>query len=104
MTAHIIRKDLDGFFSSPQDHPAKWLFMLTAYVDESGHESPDWVIVAGLLGNDDQWKQLATDCRLALGNRKRFHMKSLRWKHERTKKLLQTLGPLPAKCGLQRIV
>ena len=100
----MIREDLEGFFTSPHDHPAKWLFMLTAYVDESGHEGRDWVFVAGLLGNDDQWRHLAAEWRYALGNRKKFHMRSLRWKHRRTKKLLEALGPLPAKCGLQRIM
>ena len=78
--------------------------MLTAYVDESGHDNPDWVVIAGLLGNDDQWKHLASEWRVALGKRRSFHMRKLRFTHQSTKRLLETLGPMPAHCGLRRIV
>ena len=98
-----MRNDLEGFFNSPHDHPAKWLFMLTAYLDESGHEGHGWVFVAGFYGNDDQWQHVAAEWKKALGKRTKFHMRSLRWKHRRTKDLLAALGPLPAHCKLQRI-
>ena len=51
---------LEGFLSSPQDNPAKWLAMLYAYLDESGHEQKnDWMCVAGFVGTEGQWKKAA---------------------------------------------
>lgn len=49
-------EELDGYFDSPEDAPAKWLFMLRAYLDESGHESKGWMFIAGYFGNNDQWR------------------------------------------------
>jgi hypothetical protein len=77
--------------------------MLTAYLDETGHESDEWVFVAGFYGNDEQCRRLATEWKQVLGRRSKFHMSSLRWKHHRTKRLLSALGPIPSRCGLQRI-
>jgi hypothetical protein len=78
--------------------------MLTAYVDESGHETKDWMFVAGFLGNDDQWKKFAPLWEAALGQRKVLHMKGLRWNQTRTKELLARLGPIPDICELTPVL
>jgi hypothetical protein len=74
--------------------------MLTAYLDESGHESPEHVVVAGFMGNDEQWRELIPLWRTGLGKRKGLHMHSLRWNTDRTKRLLERLGPIPHNCRL----
>ncbi len=79
--------------------------MLTAYLDESGHETKGWMFVAGFLGNDDQWKQFVPLWKDALGpKRKHLHMANLRWKKQRTKELLARLGAVPNKCRLTPVV
>ncbi len=76
--------------------------MLTTYLDESGQESNDYVFIAGFLGNDDQWKQLAADWKNALGARKALHLSRLRWAYpKRVEKVLNRLGPIPHQCGLE---
>jgi hypothetical protein len=77
--------------------------VLTAYFDESGHET-DNVIVAGFLGNDEQWDECALRWRAGLGNRKYLHVKELRFKRERDKRLLKRLGPIPHECGLRALL
>ena len=37
--------------------------MLTAYLDETGHEGKDLVILAGFLGTAEQWEKCETDWR-----------------------------------------
>jgi hypothetical protein len=78
--------------------------MLTAYLDESGHETKDAVIIAGFLGNDEQWRECAAQWRAALGKRKALHMKTLRWKKDSTRCLLERLGPIPHQCGLRALI
>ena len=79
--------------------------MLTAYLDESNHEGNGFVIMAGFLGNADQWTKCEADWRIALGKRKHLHMNELRWsKPERVKKLLDSLGPIPHSAGLQGLI
>lgn len=89
---------------TPHDHPPSHLLMLkTAYLDESGHESGQHVIVAGFLGNDDQWDSCAAAWAIGLGKRKGLHMSELRWKSKsshRVRDLLERLGPIPHRCGL----
>lgn len=78
--------------------------MLTAYVDETGHEGNDLVVLAGFLGNEDQWKACESGWRVGLGRRKHLHMKSLRWsKPNRIEPLLSKLGPVPHDAGLQAV-
>ena len=77
--------------------------MLTAYLDESAHETED-VIVAGFLGNDEQWIQCAERWREGLGKRKFLHMKDLRFKKPRVRELLGRLGPIPHECGLRALL
>jgi hypothetical protein len=60
--------------------------MLTIYLDESGHETSDHVVIAGFLGADEQWAAFDLDWRKALKGNTTFHSKSLRWNQERTRK------------------
>lgn len=79
--------------------------MLTAYLDESGHETKDVVVIAGFLGNDQQWLQCAKEWKQGLGpQRTTFHMHDLRWTKFGTKKLLAILGPIPHQCGLRAVL
>jgi hypothetical protein len=78
--------------------------MLTAYIDESGHESRGWMFLAGFLGREDQWQEFVPKWKAALGKRKFLHMKDLRWKKQRTKQLLARLGPIPFECNLKPMV
>lgn len=79
--------------------------MLTAYLDESGHEGKGLIILAGFLGNADQWAKCETDWKAALGQRRHLHMADLRWsKPQRISKLLTTLGPVPHAAGLQGLI
>ena len=75
--------------------------MLTAYLDESWHDHKDFTIVAGFLGNAEQWEKCERDWKAGLGSRKHLHMKHLRWsKEERVGRLLNELGPIPHAAGL----
>jgi hypothetical protein len=98
-----IDDELHASFRIPHDGRPGYLVVLTAYVDESGQESNEYVFIGGFLGNDNQWKQFANEWKLGLGNRKSLHMRELRWAHPRTKKLLERLGPIPYKCKLEPI-
>lgn len=77
--------------------------MLTAYLDESAHETDD-VIVANFIGSDEQWSQCAEKWRIGLGKRKFLHMKKLRFQKARVKELLERLGPIPHQCGLRALL
>jgi hypothetical protein len=95
-------RELEGYFVSPHDNPPKWMAMITAYLDESGHEAKNWMFVAGFFGNDEQWNALVPLWTDALGRqRKHLHMNSLRWASTGTRNLLSRLGPIPYKCNLQ---
>jgi hypothetical protein len=91
-------------FETPHDCPPKWVFMLTAYLDESGQESRNLMVLAGFLGDSDQWLKCEADWRAGLGKKKHLHMNDLRWsKPKRVKKLLDALGPIPHAAGLQAV-
>jgi hypothetical protein len=80
--------------------------MLTAYLDETGHEGKDVVILAGFLGTEDQWKKCEIDWQseLAKRQRKHLHMTNLRWSRpERLRPLLAALGRIPHEAGLQAV-
>jgi hypothetical protein len=76
--------------------------VLTAYIDESGHGAKDIIVVGGFFGNDQEWDFCGKEWKAGLGKRKALHMKELRWskKSDRTKMLLEKLGPIPHRCGL----
>jgi hypothetical protein len=79
--------------------------MLTAYVDESGHEGKGWMFLAGWLGNCEQWTNFADEWKKGLGpQRKSLHMTELRWNQDRTRKLLARLGPIPESCHLRGVL
>ena len=79
--------------------------MIRAYLDESGHESKDFVLVCGHGGYQKQWAVFAGAWLEALGpQRKRLHMKDLRWDKPYTQKLLARLGAIPDFARLKRIV
>jgi hypothetical protein len=91
-------------FETPHDAPPEWVFMLTAYLDESGHETRDLMVLAGFLGDSVQWGNCAENWKIALGRRKSLHMKSLQWsKPKRIEKLLCALGPVPHAAGLRAV-
>lgn len=75
----------------------------TAYLDESGHEGSSHVVIAGFLGDDDQWAACARLWRRALAPRHSLHMCALRWqskRNNRVRDLLKRMGPIPYTCGL----
>ena len=79
--------------------------MLRAYLDESGHESKDWMALAGYIGHKEQWRKFTTQWKTGLGpQRKALHMNELRWKKDSTRILLERLGPIPEKCGLDGVM
>lgn len=103
----MIREEdaLEGRFCVPHDRPPRWLIVLYEYCDESGHERRDQhTIIAGFLGNEDQWKALLRDWLPALGNRRSLHTRKLFRNEKRARALLSRLGPIPAKCGLRPFV
>ena len=83
----------------------RWIFVLKAYLDETGiHEPKNSCIIAGFLGNEDQWARFDEEWKKGLGKRERLHMKDLQWsKPERVAALLSRLGLIPEACGLERI-
>jgi len=95
--------DWADLLRGPQDFPPRYFLVLTAYLDESGHEGKEHVLIAGFIGNDEQWLECAKAWTVGLGKRKSLHMNRLRWKNRRTKELLARLGPIPEACGLQRV-
>jgi hypothetical protein len=97
--------ELDGYFECPEDAPPRWLLMLRAYLDESGHESKDWMALAGYIGHKDQWRQFVDKWKIGLGRQRKFlHMGDLRWNKDRTRQLLERLGPIPESCGLEGVM
>lgn len=94
------------FFLTPHDKPSKYVAMITVYLDESEQSVVDkYMAVAGFFGNDSQWTAFSADWKKALGPKNSLHMNELRIKSkpDRAKRLLDRLGPLPYKHGLQPI-
>ena len=83
------------------------LAMLTVYFDESGiHEGDHLCVVAGFVGDEDQWTAFVAEWTEALKPRKNLHLSDLRWNQQtnRIARLLARLGPIPERHGLTRIV
>lgn len=92
-------------FETPHDCRPERMFVLTAYLDESGHEGNGLIIMAGFLGDAEQWAACEAGWKAALGKRKHLHMQELRWsKPERVKRLLDALGAIPHSAGLQGLL
>jgi hypothetical protein len=74
-------------------------------LDETGQHERDYVFIAGHIGYESQWDRFVPAWQAALGSqRKRLHTRSLRWSSDGTGKLLSRLAPIPAECGLKRLV
>jgi hypothetical protein len=79
--------------------------MIRAYLDETGQHERDYVFIAGHIGHASQWQQFVPAWKAALGlQRQRLHMQNLRWSSDGTERLLARLGPIPAECGLKRLI
>jgi hypothetical protein len=79
--------------------------MIRAYLDETGQHERDYVFIAGHIGYESQWNHFLPAWQGALGSqRKRLHMRRLQWASTSTQRLLARLGPIPAACGLNRLV
>lgn len=87
---------------TPHDAPPHYLFMLTVYLDESGQESKDFVVIAGFVGTNEQWDSFLPDWKRGVGGSV-FHMNRLRWK-DATGRRLAKLALLPYKHGLRAVV
>lgn len=78
--------------------------MIYGYFDESGHESVEYVVIAGFFGRGECWDAFVPNWKFAMGQRKTLHMTSLRWKKDSTRRLLKRLATIPEECGLQAAV
>lgn len=97
--------ELEGYFSVPHDDPPKWLFMYTAYLDETGQDTKDWVFLAGFLGKKEHWDKFVPLWKQGLGmQRKSLHLAELRFKKERDRQLLERLAPIPLQSGLEPVL
>ena len=70
---------------TPHDNPARWLLMLTAYLDESWEDVQTHFIVAGFLGDTDQWTAFDPEWREAVGC-DAFHARAMDYRSQRTAK------------------
>jgi hypothetical protein len=95
---------LSSAFRIPHDFPPKNLLMLTAYVDETGQEQDDWMLIAGYMGSDEAWKSLVGPWQNAIAPRKHLHMTNLRFKRDAERRMLERAGSIPSQCGLTQIV
>jgi hypothetical protein len=79
--------------------------MMYAYIDESGQEGDDWMVVGGFFGSEEQWADFVPKWQAALGpQRKSLHVTELRWTMPYNRLLLERLGPVPTGCGLRRMI
>lgn len=97
-----VRELAWGPRSPSRNYP--FLCMLRVYFDESGHHGGRFCVVAGFIGNEDQWTEFEKSWLVALAPRKHLHMNGLRWTKPRTARLLARLGPVPHKHGLMPVV
>jgi hypothetical protein len=101
----IMGNELDGYFAAPHVAPPRWLAMIWAYLDETGQETKDYVIIAGHFGYEQSWGAFVPAWKQALGpQRKRLHMNELRFNKPSEQRLLARLGPIPTNCGLKRLI
>ena len=97
--------ELGGYFSVPHDDPPRWLFVFTAYLDETGQDTKDWVFIAGFLGKKEHWDKFIPLWKEGLGTqRKSLHMADLRFKKDRDRQLLERLAPIPLQSGLEPVL
>jgi hypothetical protein len=97
--------EVAGFMATPHDNPPSLLYMLTVYLDESGHESPEHVVIAGFVGRDEQWNSFLPDWKATLHGRPGLHMKRLRWNHPvSTGRFLSEMAAVPYRHGLTPVI
>ena len=100
-----VASEIGSYFEIPSSNPPSRLCMITVLLDESGIDQKQHVIVAGHAGTREAWESFAPAWAAALGaQRKRLHMRELRWSEQGTRRLLARLGPVPASCGLVRVI
>jgi hypothetical protein len=102
--------DIHTFYGLRKSKGKFKMAIMIAYFDESGIHDDDLrenhcCVVAGYVGNSEQWHALAAEWIPAIRPRKNLHMKELRWKKhpERIGLLLARLGPIPEKYNLQPV-
>jgi hypothetical protein len=78
--------------------------MYSVYLDESGHETGEHVVLAGYLGSEDQWISFEKEWKAALGTTQNFHIAKLRWNRDSTRRRLALLGPIPHRHGLVKVI
>ena len=57
---------------------------ITVYLDESGQESQNHVVVSGFFGNEVQWNMFSEKWNQGLRRKQYLHMKELRFRERRT--------------------
>jgi hypothetical protein len=78
--------------------------MYSVYLDESGHETGEHVVLAGYLGSEEQWVAFEKEWKEALGTTETFHIAKLRWNKDSTRRRLAKLGPKPHRHGLIKVI
>jgi Protein of unknown function (DUF3800) len=79
--------------------------MIRAYLDESGTDDRDFVVIAGHAGPPQNWFRFMHEWKAALGpQRSRLHMRKLKWNSRSTERALARLGPCARKAELAPIV
>jgi hypothetical protein len=78
--------------------------MLMVYLDESGHETPEHVVVAGFIGAEEQWAAFETEWLSALKGPPTFHATKLRWNQEATRRRVANLSAIPYRHELRSVV
>ncbi len=97
--------ELEGYFSVPHDGPPRWLFVFTAYLDETGQDTQEWVFIAGFMGKKENWSALVAPWKQGLGpQRKNLHMAELRFTKDSEKQMLQRLANVPVQSGLIPVI
>jgi len=78
--------------------------MYSVYLDESGHETGEHVVLAGYLGSEKQWAAFDLEWKAVLGTSQKFHIAKLRWNKDSTRRRLAALGPIPHRHGLTKVI
>jgi hypothetical protein len=75
--------------------------VFTAYLDESGQEQPDWMFIAGYVGDEAAWTKFPELWAKAIGpQRTHLHMNSLRFQKLHEQRMLARAALVPKQCGL----
>ena len=92
---------LGGAFRLPFSSPPRNLFVLTAYVDESGQQQQqDFMFVAGYVGDEAAWRRVEAAWPSAIAPREHLHMKRLRFERESEREMIVRVAAISRDCGL----